>query len=574
MAAAARRGSTSRRPTSGTPRPSRGCAPAATGSTCPSGCRCSATPGSRSPRSSCCGALGEHRDVHLWLPQPSPRLWDDLAGIGGVGRRATTTRRPSWSATRCSPRSAATPASCGALLDGEVPTATDVGRRRAAEPGHLARLAPARPPRQPRPDRRRARRPPPRRRRPQPPGARLPRPGPPGRRAARGAGRAARGRPHARAARHPRDVPGHRDLRAADLGRVRAAPTSSPTATATPPTSCGSGSPTAPSPAPTRCSPSPATLLELAGGRVTASDVLDLAATDAVPARGSGSPTTTSTGSAAGSPRPASAGASTPSTAAAFAMERFAHNTWRAGLDRILLGVAMSGDDHRHLGRGLPLDDVGSNEIDLAGRLAELLDRLSALPRRPGATRPPSSEWIDRAARRRARADRRARRRRLAAAPVRARAGPRRRVVRRAASVRAPAGRRARDAPVPAGRAADPRQLPHRHPHRLHDGPDALGPAPRRLPGRPRRRRLPARRRRSTATTCSPGGRSPASATPRSEDRQLLLDALLAAPRARRDHLHRRQRALRRPPPARRTPRRDPRRRRPHHRRAGARRGS
>ena len=29
-------------------------------------------------------ALGEHREVHVWLPQPSPRLWDDLAGIGGL----------------------------------------------------------------------------------------------------------------------------------------------------------------------------------------------------------------------------------------------------------------------------------------------------------------------------------------------------------------------------------------------------------------------------------------------------------------------------------------------------------
>ena len=63
-------------------------------------------------------------------------------------------------------------------------------------------------------------------------------------------------------------------------------------------------------------------------------------------------------------------------TRAAFAMERFEQNTWRAGLDRVLLGVAMSGDEHRHLGPGLPLDDVGSSEIDLAGRLAELVDRL------------------------------------------------------------------------------------------------------------------------------------------------------------------------------------------------------
>ena len=37
------------------------------------------------------GALATHREVHLWLPQPSPRLWDDLAGIGGVVARADDT---------------------------------------------------------------------------------------------------------------------------------------------------------------------------------------------------------------------------------------------------------------------------------------------------------------------------------------------------------------------------------------------------------------------------------------------------------------------------------------------------
>ena len=33
-------------------------------------------------------ALGESRDVHVWLPQPSPHLWDDLSGLGGVVARA------------------------------------------------------------------------------------------------------------------------------------------------------------------------------------------------------------------------------------------------------------------------------------------------------------------------------------------------------------------------------------------------------------------------------------------------------------------------------------------------------
>ena len=52
-------------------------------------------------------------------------------------------------------------------------------------------------------------------------------------------------------------------------------------------------------------------------------------------------------------------------------------NTWRAGLDRLLLGVAMAEEGHRLVGGVLPVDDVNSSDIDLAGRLAELLDRLT-----------------------------------------------------------------------------------------------------------------------------------------------------------------------------------------------------
>ena len=56
-------------------------------------------------------ALGAHRDVHLWLPHPSPAMWDALAGKEvPVRRRATTAR--STSRTRCSPGSVATCASC------------------------------------------------------------------------------------------------------------------------------------------------------------------------------------------------------------------------------------------------------------------------------------------------------------------------------------------------------------------------------------------------------------------------------------------------------------------------------
>jgi|KBSSwiStaDraftv2_1062776.scaffolds.fasta_scaffold06176_5 exodeoxyribonuclease V gamma subunit len=54
----------------------------------------------------------------------------------------------------------------------------------------------------------------------------------------------------------------------------------------------------------------------------------------------------------------------------------FVHNTWRFGIDRILAGVAMSEDAHAWIGATLPLDDVSSNRVELAGQLAEFVDRL------------------------------------------------------------------------------------------------------------------------------------------------------------------------------------------------------
>jgi len=60
-----------------------------------------------------------------------------------------------------------------------------------------------------------------------------------------------------------------------------------------------------------------------------------------------------------------------------FGLSKVAQNTWRAGLDRILLGASMAEDDLRWVGLALPLDDVDRTDIDLAGRLAELLDRLA-----------------------------------------------------------------------------------------------------------------------------------------------------------------------------------------------------
>jgi exodeoxyribonuclease V gamma subunit len=59
-----------------------------------------------------------------------------------------------------------------------------------------------------------------------------------------------------------------------------------------------------------------------------------------------------------------------------FRLEALAAGTWRTGMDRLLLGVAMTEDEQRLFADVLPLDDVESGAIDLAGRLAELLDRL------------------------------------------------------------------------------------------------------------------------------------------------------------------------------------------------------
>jgi exodeoxyribonuclease V gamma subunit len=54
----------------------------------------------------------------------------------------------------------------------------------------------------------------------------------------------------------------------------------------------------------------------------------------------------------------------------------YVHNSWQFGIDRVLAGVAMSDDSHAWLDITLPLDDVSSNRVELAGRFAEYVDRL------------------------------------------------------------------------------------------------------------------------------------------------------------------------------------------------------
>jgi exodeoxyribonuclease V gamma subunit len=59
-----------------------------------------------------------------------------------------------------------------------------------------------------------------------------------------------------------------------------------------------------------------------------------------------------------------------------YKLEQVPTGTWHDGLDRILLGATMTEDAQRLFERVLPLDDVDSRSIDLAGRLAELIERL------------------------------------------------------------------------------------------------------------------------------------------------------------------------------------------------------
>ena len=66
--------------------------------------------------------------------------------------------------------------------------------------------------------------------------------------------------------------------------------------------------------------------------------------------------------------------------------------TWKAGLDRVLVGVTMTEEGHRLFEGVLPVDDVESLAIDLAGRMAELVDRLQEAVD-AFATAKPIAEW-------------------------------------------------------------------------------------------------------------------------------------------------------------------------------------
>ncbi|MEP9382103.1 exodeoxyribonuclease V subunit gamma [Nocardioides sp. KR10-350] len=76
-----------------------------------------------------------------------------------------------------------------------------------------------------------------------------------------------------------------------------------------------------------------------------------------------------------------------------FGLEDYVANTWQFGLDRLLAGVAMSEDTGTWLDKTLPLDDVGSGEVELAGRLTEFVHRLQEVTDRLVGSHP-LDHWL------------------------------------------------------------------------------------------------------------------------------------------------------------------------------------
>src|SRR5215213_9525323 len=79
---------------------------------------------------------------------------------------------------------------------------------------------------------------------------------------------------------------------------------------------------------------------------------------------------------------------------APYRLDDLAAGTWRKGLDRVLVGVTMTEEGHRLFEGVLPVDDVEGMAIDLAGRLAEFVDRLQAVVDDFSSPKP-VTEWAE-----------------------------------------------------------------------------------------------------------------------------------------------------------------------------------
>jgi len=136
-------------------------------------------------------------------------------------------------------------------------------------------------------------------------------------------------------------------------------------------------------------------LLDLGTARLTATEVLDLAGHPAVARRFDFDD------DALERLRDWTAGSGTrwglhEQHRAEWSLQRVPDGTWRRGVDRILLGAAVDpgqGMEAATLGGLVPLDDVDSSDIDLAGRFAELLDRLDAAHAAMGRAHTPEG-WV------------------------------------------------------------------------------------------------------------------------------------------------------------------------------------
>jgi exodeoxyribonuclease V gamma subunit len=120
-----------------------------------------------------------------------------------------------------------------------------------------------------------------------------------------------------------------------------------------------------------------ARLLELAASRVTASEVLDLADSAPVRARFEFDDDELSQIRDWVANAHIHWGLDAPARAA-YKLTEVDAGTWAAGLRRLLLGVAMDPDATALFGGVLPATAIQSSEIELAGRFSELVDRLDA----------------------------------------------------------------------------------------------------------------------------------------------------------------------------------------------------
>ncbi|XVX20642.1 exodeoxyribonuclease V subunit gamma [Actinomycetota bacterium] len=77
-----------------------------------------------------------------------------------------------------------------------------------------------------------------------------------------------------------------------------------------------------------------------------------------------------------------------------YRLGQFPQNTWAAGLDRLIAGLAVDGVEVSGVGDALALVSLDSGDLDLAGRLTELVLRLKATLGRLGGARP-ATEWTD-----------------------------------------------------------------------------------------------------------------------------------------------------------------------------------